>query len=124
MTYGILAGAVVLAHATFVLFVVCGGLLVLKWKRAAWLHVPCALWGALIELAGWICPLTPLEVWLRTKAGQEAYTGDFVERHILLVLYPERLTRGIQVWLGLTVLALNAGVYAFLITRGRKGQSD
>ena len=120
MLYRLLADAVVIFRAAFVLFVVCGALLVLKWRKVVWLHVPCALWGGLIELAGWVCPLTPLEDWLRTRAGQVAYTGDFMEHHILPILYPERLSRGVQIGLGLAVLVLNIGVYAFLITRGSK----
>ena len=84
----LLADLLVLFHATFVLFVVAGGLLVLKWPRLAWLHIPCALWGVLIEFGGWICPLTPLENTLRQRAGEAGYSGGFVEHYVLHVLYP------------------------------------
>ena len=109
--YGVLADAVVVLHLGFVLFVVLGGLLVLRWRWVAWLHVPAAVWGALIEFAGWTCPLTPLEKWLRRQGGLGGYEGGFVEHYVLPVLYPSGLTRGVQVALGLFVLVVNAAVY-------------
>lgn len=123
MLYGFLATAVVVAHAAFVAYAVLGGLLVLRWPRTAWLHVPCALWAALVEFAGWVCPLTPLENWLRVTACQQAYAGGFVERYLLPALYPERLTRPAQVLLGTAVLALNACAYG-LLARRRRPRSD
>jgi Protein of Unknown function (DUF2784) len=111
MIYEVLADAVVVLHSTFVLFVVLGGLLVLKWPRVAWLHVPAAIWGVLIEFAGWTCPLTPLENVIRMKAGQQAYSGGFIEHYILPVLYPEGLTRSSQVVLGAAALLINMVVY-------------
>jgi hypothetical protein len=116
----LLADAVVAFHFAFVLFVVLGGLLVLRWRRVAWVHLPSAAWGALIEFAGWICPLTPLELDLRRQAGQAGYSGGFIEHYILPVLYPEALDRGAQVGLGLSVVALNAVVYALLWRRARR----
>jgi len=117
MFYRLLGDAVVVLHAAFVLFVLSGGLIALRWRKVAWLHVPCVLWGLLVEFAGWICPLTPLENCLREMGGQAAYPGDFVGRYLLPVLYPERLTRGIQIGLGLAALALNAAVYLVMVVR-------
>ena len=111
MIYQVLADTVVVLHFTFVLFVVLGGLLVLKWHRLAWLHVPPAIWGVLIEFVGWTCPLTPLENVLRIKAGQQAYSGGFIEHYILPVLYPDGLTRSSQVALGAAALLINVVVY-------------
>jgi len=120
MQYQILADMVVLVHAMFVLFVVLGGLLVLKWKRWAWVHVPCVLWGAAIEFAGWICPLTPLENWLREKGGATGYSESFIERYLMPLLYPGSLTRQMQLAFGVIVLAFNVGVYAWLMRRMAK----
>lgn len=117
--YGLLADLVVLLHLAFVAFVIGGGLLVLRWPRVAWVHLPCASWGALIELAGWICPLTPLENALRRRAGQAGYGGGFVEHYIIPLLYPHALTRTTQVVLGLTVIAVNLAVYGWLLRRAR-----
>ena len=121
MLYGALADLVLAVHFAFVLFVVFGGLLVLRWRRLAWVHVPVALYGALIEFVGFICPLTPLEVWLRRLGGEAGYEGGFIERYITAALYPTGLTREIQLALGVGVLVLNAIVYAFVWRRWRGG---
>jgi len=119
MLHRFLADCIVLLHFAFVLFAVLGGLLVLRWRRVAWLHVPAAIWAAAIEFRGWICPLTPLENWLRYEGGEAGYESSFVERYVLPVLYPDGLTRPIQIALGLLVLGLNAAVYGrILLKRG------
>jgi hypothetical protein len=108
---------VVLTHFLFVLFVVLGGFLVLRWPRLAYLHLPAALWGIWIEFSGRICPLTPLEQRLRAAAGKEVYSGGFVEHYLLPVLYPGSLTRTIQVVLGVIVLGVNLAIYLRLLHR-------
>ena len=118
--YGVLADIVVGIHFAFVLFVILGGLFVLRWKRWAWIHIPCVFWGALNEFWGCMCPLTPLENWLRQSGGEAGYSTSFVEHYILPILYPTELTRGLQVVLGLVVIAINAGVYGWLWFRARK----
>lgn len=120
MTLSLLADLVLVGHVAFVAFVVLGGLLVLRWGRVAWLHVPCALWGAWVEIAGWMCPLTPLENALRRAAGQAGYAGGFLEHYVAPVLYPPGLTRGFQVALGVAVLALNVAVYSIVWRRGSR----
>lgn len=119
MVHSFLADVVLVTHGLFVLFVVLGGLLVLRWRRTAWVHLPCALWGAWVELAGWVCPLTPLEVTLRRRAGEAGYAGGFIEHYVTALLYPEGLTREVQVALGILVIVLNLGVYAVVWRRGR-----
>lgn len=86
----------------------------------AYLHIPAALWGAAIELAGGICPLTPLEHWLRRQAGSTSYSGGFVEHYILPLLYPSALTRNIQLLLGLLVIVLNLTIYAYVFRNARQ----
>lgn len=120
MIFRVLADAVVVLHLGFVAFVVLGGLLVLRWPRLAWLHLPCAAWGALIEFADWVCPLTPLENRLRALGGEAGYSGGFVEEYLLGVLYPSGLTRGMQIALGIGVLLVNLVVYGVLIRRLRR----
>jgi hypothetical protein len=124
MTYRIFAELIVIVHFTFVLFVIFGGLLVLWRKKWAFAHVPAVLWGALIEFFGWICPLTPLEKWLRIQSGSVGYERGFVEHYILPVLYPDGLTRGIQIGLGLFVLGFNLMVYGFVIHRFFKNKGE
>jgi hypothetical protein len=122
MAYRLLADAVVGVHVLFLLFVVLGGVLVLRRPRLAWAHLPCAAWGALIEFAGWICPLTPLENWLRRRGGAAGYPGGFIEHYVLPVLYPSGLTRGVQLALGAAVLLINAAVYWTLWRRLARGR--
>jgi hypothetical protein len=119
MGYRILADLVVGVHALFVVFVVAGGLLALRWSWVAAIHLPAAVWGALIELRGWICPLTPLEKSLRASAGQAGYPGGFIEHYVLPALYPAGLTRGVQLGLAVLVIAVNFLVYGMVLARWR-----
>ena len=119
MLLSLLADLVLVVHATFILFVVLGGLLLLWQPRIAWVHIPCAIWGAWVELAGWICPLTPLEVDLRTRAREIGDEGGFIERYVTAALYPQGLTREIQIGLGIAVVAVNVIIYVVAIKRAR-----
>jgi hypothetical protein len=112
----LLADFIVFIHFSFILFVIFGGFLVLKWRRLIWLHLPAAMWGALIEFAGWICPLTILENRLRSASGGE-YVSGFIEHYIIPIIYPSALTREIQVALGLAVILLNLLVYSKLFLK-------
>ena len=117
MPYRALADLVLVLHLGFVLFVVLGGLLVLRWPLLAWLHLPAAAWGALIEFAGWICPLTPLEQRLRVLAGDGGYQGGFIEHYVTAWLYPAGLTRSTQLLLGVLVILVNLLIYLRLLRR-------
>ncbi len=114
MIYRILADSVVVIHFAFILFVIFGALLVLKWNRLMWFHIPCAIWGALIEFAGWICPLTPLENQLRIRSGAEGYHSSFIEHYIIPIIYPTALNRSMQIFLGILVLVINLGIYGLI----------
>jgi len=119
---GVLADLVLALHGIFVLFVVLGGLLVLRWPWMAWAHVPAACWGIVVEMTGWICPLTPLEVALRRAAGEILYEMTFLERYLVPLIYPSTLTREMQVGLGGMVLVVNIVVYGIAVRRARRGQ--
>jgi hypothetical protein len=120
LLYRALADLVVILHAAFVVFVVLGGLAVLHRRWIAWVHLPAATWGIALELFGWICPLTPLENWLRRAGGGAAYSTGFVEHYLVPALYPADLTRELQIGLGVAVLALNTVVYIVVLRRRRK----
>jgi hypothetical protein len=117
MWYSLLANLVVLLHFTFVLFVLFGGLLTVKWPRVVWIHGPALLWGCIVEFTGTVCPLTPLESQLRMQGGEAGYEGDFVSRWLLPILYPESLTPSIQLALGAFVLVLNVAIYTWIWRR-------
>lgn len=119
MIFGLLADLVVLAHLAFIAFVVAGGFLFLRWKRAPLLHLPAALWGAFVELDRRACPLTPLELRLRSRAGQSGYAGSFVDHYVTPLVYPDTLTAPVQIGLGVLVLAGNVAIY-WLVLRARR----
>jgi Protein of Unknown function (DUF2784) len=121
MAFRVLADATVLVHAAFVVFVVCGGLLVARWPRIASVHLPAVVWAAWVELAGWTCPLTPLENWLRSEADDPIYTSSFVEHYLLPILYPSALSRPLQWVLGGLVLLINLTVYTVVLWRRAHG---
>jgi len=122
--FQIAADFLVVLHLGFVGFVVIGGFLVLRWRWVLFLHVPAAVWGALIEFQGWLCPLTLLEQQLRQAGGQAGYTGGFIEHYVLPIVYPSDLTREVQIVLGVFVVAINVAVYGWMIaaqlTRSKK----
>lgn len=114
MLYHVGADLVLLLHFCFVLFVLLGGLLLIKRPKLVWLHLPAVAWGAFVEFSGWICPLTPLENWLRAQASEATYAGDFIVRHLSSILYPNALTHELQVVLGMVVLVVNLAIYGWL----------
>jgi len=120
MAYRLLADIITVLHLAFVAFVLLGGFLVLRWRRLAWFHGPAVLWGAVVEWAGWVCPLTPLENWLRVKGHVRGYSGGFAEHYLVPVLYPEALTPAIQVALGGVVIVVNLLVYAYVLQVRRR----
>jgi hypothetical protein len=115
-----LADVVVLLHLGFILFAVFGALLAFRWPRVVWAHAPSAAWAALLEFRGWVCPLTPLENALRQAGGAAGYPGSFVDHYLLPVLYPPGLGRGVQLALGLLVVAVNGLIYWRLWKRSRR----
>lgn len=111
------ADLVVLLHLGFILFVVFGGLGVLRFPRLAWLHLPAAAWGALVELRGLYCPLTELENALRGAGAEQGYSDSFIEHYLLPIIYPAALTPRLQLILGLGLLLLNGGFYGWRLWR-------
>ncbi|RJX25651.1 MAG: DUF2784 domain-containing protein [Desulfurivibrio sp.] len=122
MLYRLAADLLVVIHLLFIIFVITGGFLVLRWPRLTYLHIPAAMWGALIEFQGWICPLTPLEQQLRQAGGQSAYSGGFVEHYVEPVVYPAGLTREMQIIFGFMVVAINLLAYGRLLMRWRRAK--
>lgn len=117
MIYLLLADVLVVVHFAFIVFVVLGALTIFRWPKVAWAHIPCALWGAWIELRGGVCPLTPIEVRFRRMGGAAGYTGGFIEHYLVPIIYPPGLTRTHQLLLGGLVVALNLSAYGLLLWR-------
>lgn len=116
----LLADLIVVLHFGFVVFVILGGWLVLKWRRIALLHVPAVTWGVLLELCGWMCPLTPVELYLRQLAYRSRAAPSLIQRLLLPVLYPDGLTRELQYVLGVALLIYTLGLYLLVIRRYRR----
>lgn len=123
MAYRVLADITLTLHLAFVLFVVFGGLLALRWPRVAWVHIPTAIYGVLIEFIGWTCPLTPIENHFRRLGGEAGYAGSFIERYFVSLIYPGGLTRAGFMLLGLLALLVNAVIYAFVYRRARRAST-
>jgi hypothetical protein len=87
---------VVLIHFVFIVWVAIGGLLAIRRWRLCLLHLPALLWGVLVEWNGWICPLTPIENELRAGRGMPVYHTGFIEHYLIPVIYPDGLTRDLQ----------------------------
>ena len=111
MAYNAAATTIALAHLAFILFVLFGGFLVLRWPRLMWVHIPAAIWGILIEFAGWWCPLTKWENYFMRAAGRAGYDTGFVAHYIMPIIYPSGLTRGLEIAIGAFVLVLNLVIY-------------
>jgi len=120
VSYRLLADLVLLVHLGFIVFVVLGGLLVIRRPRVAWLHLPAVLWGSYIEFFGRVCPLTPLENHFRRLGGQAGYSGGFIEHYVTAIIYPDGLTRPVQVGLGVAVVVINVSAYFLVVRRARR----
>jgi len=117
------ADTVVALHLAFIIFVVLGALPVLRWKWIAWAHVPAVIWGAAVEFTGAVCPLTPLEQHLRVIAGDQGYSGGFLEHYVVAVIYPAGLTAAMQQAIGVFVMVINAAIYGLMLYRGLRRRS-
>jgi hypothetical protein len=121
MPHLLAANAVLILHLLFICMVIFGALALPRWPRFALAHVPAVVWGFLVEALGWYCPLTDLENHLLRRAGQSGYAGNFLEHYLLAAIYPDGLTREVQLALAVAVLLINGGIYGWMATRrGRR----
>ena len=120
MIYSFLADLLVVFHLVFILYGIAGAMLIFKWPKTIWLHLPSCFWGMTVEFTGWICPLTPWEIQLRRLAGEEGYTESFIEHYLILIIYPSGLNREIQMLLGSIVLIVNLSLYTLILIKRRK----
>ena len=122
MLSSIAADTLVILHLAFIVFVMLGGLLLLRWPRLIFLHLPAVIWGTLVELQGWLCPLTPLEQQFRTLAGETGYSGGFVQHYLLPIIYPAGLTRELQIILAISVISVNLVIYTLIYVKYRRNR--
>lgn len=120
MFYQVVADVIVILHLAFIVFVLAGAFLVRKWRWLIWLHIPAVIWGALIVIIGWVCPLTPLENFLRQAGGREVYVGGFIDRYVVPVIYPAGFTPEMGLAMGIGVIVINVLIYRRFLTRRKK----
>jgi len=117
MIYSIAADLLLVVHLLFIIFVVMGGLLVIKWFGVIYIHLPAVIWGVLVEFNHWVCPLTPWENTLREAAGAARYESSFIEHYLLPLIYPAKLSNDVQLLLGSLVILINLAVYGWIFAK-------
>jgi hypothetical protein len=120
MIYRLLADLVLVLHFAFVIFAVFGGALVLRYPNMLKVHLLALSWAIVVQWADWVCPLTPLENYLRGLGGEAGYDGSFVEHFVLKILYPQELTPELRTMLGLVLIIMNVAVYTFVMAGKRR----
>ena len=75
MGYRTVADLAVVLHFGFLVFLVVGGVVALRWRRVLWVHVGAVAWSLGILTVGQTCPLTALEQWANRRAGGAPYDG-------------------------------------------------
>ena len=118
--YEIAANLILIVHFIFILFVIFGALLFFASTKIIFIHIPAFIWGSYIELTNSICPLTYLENWLLQKANLTTYSESFIQNYLLPIVYPANLTKDIQTYLGITLIAINIAIYVFIFNKLKK----
>ena len=122
MLYHLLADLVFVVHLAFIIFVILGALLVWRWHWVIIPHLVAVIWGLAIEFLNAPCPLTPLEQVLLRKAGEEGFSGGFVEHYIVPLIYPQAHPR-FFLKAGIFVLVINLVLYGVMVIRIRTRRS-
>lgn len=112
--------AVILLHLVFIFTVVLGALLLWRWPRLVWVQLPVFLWGAVVNLRGWPCPLTTLENALRARGGLAPYPESFVSHYLLPKGVAQAGGRHTELAVGLFVVLVNLVLYAAVLSRWRR----
>ena len=96
MPHKIFADFVVLLHFLWILFLIFGALLGIRNKAIKYIHLSGLIFAIIIQIFGWYCPLTHLEVWLRSRHNPSiAYAGSFIIYYIERLVYLEISQTGI-----------------------------
>ena len=124
MLYKILADIVVLTHLLWILFLIFGALLGIKNKGARIVHILGLAFAVIIQIRGWYCPLTYLEVWLRSKHDPTlSYSGSFIVHYMEKMIYIE-LPGRLVFFLSILLCGINIWLYLrrrlHVVCRGRR----
>ena len=118
--YELAADLTLIIHFTFILFVIFGALLFFITTKIIFIHFPALIWGTYIELTNSICPLTYLENWFLHKANLTTYSEGFIQNYLVPIVYPENLTKDLQIYLGIGLIVLNIIIYIFIYNKLKK----
>ena len=113
--YALFANLTLIAHFFFILFVIFGGLLFFIFSKIIYIHLPALIWGIYIELTSSICPLTYLENWFLHRGGLTTYSGNFINKYLYKIIYPQGLSTDIQIYLGIILIVFNILVYGLIL---------
>jgi hypothetical protein len=105
-----LAIIVLALHLAFILWVVFGVFLTCGRPVLRRLHIVALVWGLLIEIFPWTCPLTFAETWLAQRAGTTPYQGGFLLHYLDALVYPN-MPPLLLVVAAAVVAAANIAVY-------------
>jgi Protein of Unknown function (DUF2784) len=117
--YAKLATAVLVLHLLFILWLIFGALFAYRRPWLRWLHIASLVWGVLVELTPWPCPLTLLELWLEGRAGIQPYQGGFLLHYLDATVYPS-ISPLLLVVVGVVVCAVNLCIYAVAFISQRR----
>ncbi len=111
MLWKLAADLVVVIHLLWILFIIFGALIGRRIVWVKWLHIGALAFSVVLQIFHWICPLTYLEVWLRSRHGRSlAYSGDFIAHYAEELVY---LTAPPGVVLGVTFAVIGLSLWAY-----------
>ncbi len=116
MLYSLIANTILLIHLGYVLFVVFGGFLLLRWSWLWKIHLPAVIWGFLVQYFVWVCPLTNWENYFRSLSGEVGYADGFINYFLTILLYPN-IHPTIHTYIGIFLLILNLGIYFYVVKK-------
>jgi hypothetical protein len=112
------ADLILASHFLFALFAVLGGFLTLIDPWVMVLHIPVVAWSSIVNLAGWTCPLTPLEKNLRVRSGQQSFEGSWTQNYLEPLVRPLGMPRKMELIAGTSIVVWNVVVYGIVFLWG------
>src|SRR5260221_12791662 len=112
--YRAMAASVLSLHAVYIAWVIFGAFFTRGRPRLAALHVATLVYGVIIEIFGFWCPLTAFETWLEVLGCVSAYRGPFLLHYLDAGVYPN-IRPNLLIAGAVAVCVLNPGIYALRV---------
>ena len=113
-----LADVILGLHLLFILWIVFGAAFTRRRPVLQWLHLGSLVWGILIEILPWTCPLTWAENWLEARAGVAPYQGGFILHYLDALVYPN-IPPSLLTGCGIGICVINLSIHAVRFQRRR-----